>query len=104
MGSLLCKVREPSALRFGVVCGVGRDIGGNPAYSQITLGNLVLWLFYGCGVFNRSSETVVTLNVYKITTAVDSNVGMSCIFLNRSIIMNCWFFLSTAVFLAKSDL
>ena len=36
------KVREPSELRFAVVRGVGRGIGGNAACSQITLDNLVM--------------------------------------------------------------
>jgi len=36
------KVREPSELRFGVVRGVGRGIGGDAASSEITSGNLVM--------------------------------------------------------------
>jgi len=34
-------VREPSELQWVVVRGVGRGIGGDVAYSQITLGNAV---------------------------------------------------------------
>jgi len=45
MGSLqysCAKVYELSELRFGVGRGVDRGIGGDAAYSQITLGNLVI--------------------------------------------------------------
>jgi len=38
MGSLK---HEPSELRFGVMRGVGRGIGGDTAYCQTTIGNLV---------------------------------------------------------------
>jgi len=41
VGRSCAKVHEPSELRFGVVRGVGRCIGGDAACSVITLGNLV---------------------------------------------------------------
>jgi len=50
MGNLrrICtQVHDPSELRFGVVHGVRRGIGGDAACSQITLGNVVRLNMHG---------------------------------------------------------